>query len=105
MPAHTLIFLLALLLLRVFIICMQHLGWPAVTRAKLSSTSYGPQPWDGGDVQWDYANWAHEPESVDGPIYRCEAFAVAFALDCLYSCDSKTNTECSTLAGDEISDY
>ena len=49
--------------------CLQHLGWPAPTPSKLCSV--GVQPWDGAEVQWDYVNWTHEPQSVDGAIYRC----------------------------------
>lgn len=48
----------------------QYLGWPAGPRAVQDSILNGHRPWEGGDIPWDYNSWAHEPRSVDGPIYR-----------------------------------
>ncbi len=50
-------------------VCSQQLRWQA-TESMLVPLTYGEHTWEGGDVLWDYASWAHEPQSVDGPIYR-----------------------------------
>lgn len=82
--------------------CLQHLGWPAPAPSKLCSV--GVQPWDGAEVEWDYVNWTHEPQSVGGAIYRCCALARGRCCSraCCATCADRA---CSSPAGDEITDY